>query len=539
MTDRRKIACWLFFAALILIVELVGLTFFYEAMSLQHGGSLAAILLSRSERIVSLFLTAAAILCVAMFPKLQAVEEFAFEHVRSPGSRWGFLALHFLLFTLFVATSNSIYQSGTDPDGARLHMGSALSFFGIGLATYVALALAALPWSVWQKLFRLGRLEIILSLLAGVACLKVGKVTMSAWDRLSEWTFHVVEWLLLLVYPEVVSVHAEKLIGTPAFSEVIAPECSGYQGIGMILVFFTFFLWHFRSRLRFPAALLLLPMGCVAIWLANCLRIALLIIVGDKISPAVAVEGFHSQTGWFFFCVVALGLAVLALNSRWCAKAQEPTSDDELRSPTLLYLLPFLALMAGMILTGMASTDFDWLYPVRIAVAGAALLFFFQEYRKLDWSWSWAAPLTGVAVYIIWILMEQSELSSGAHLKSEVDSLSSTWKGVWLVSRVIGSVIIIPVAEELAFRGYLLRRLVSPDFAHVSRKQMHWPALAISSLLFGLMHQRWLAGTVAGVIYGLLYRHRGNLTDPIVAHSVTNGLIAVHVLLGGSWYLWT
>ena len=38
----------------------------------------------------------------------------------------------------------------------------------------------------------------------------------------------------------------------------------------------------------------------------------------------------------------------------------------------------------------------------------------------------------------------------------------------WLLVRVLGSVVTVPIAEELAFRGYLLRRLISANFDDLS-----------------------------------------------------------------------
>jgi CAAX prenyl protease-like protein len=70
---------------------------------------------------------------------------------------------------------------------------------------------------------------------------------------------------------------------------------------------------------------------------------------------------------------------------------------------------------------------------------------------------------------------------------------------LWLLFRVLGSVITVPVAEELAFRGYLIRKLMAKDFAAVSPGQFAWLSFLMSSLLFGLLHDRWIAGTLAGM----------------------------------------
>jgi membrane protease YdiL (CAAX protease family) len=53
------------------------------------------------------------------------------------------------------------------------------------------------------------------------------------------------------------------------------------------------------------------------------------------------------------------------------------------------------------------------------------------------------------------------------------------------------------------------------------------------------MHgQHWLVGIVAGLAYAFLLRHRGRMGDAVVAHAVSNLLLAVWVLTRGDWGLW-
>jgi len=97
----------------------------------------------------------------------------------------------------------------------------------------------------------------------------------------------------------------------------------------------------------------------------------------------------------------------------------------------------------------------------------------------------------------------------------------------------------VPLVEELAFRGYLLRRLISPNFETVSMRRFTWPALIASSLLFGFLHgDRWLAGTVAGLLYGAASLRRGRIVDAIAAHATTNAMLAGYVILWGRWHFW-
>ncbi|HET6335628.1 MAG TPA: CAAX prenyl protease-related protein, partial [Polyangiales bacterium] len=109
----------------------------------------------------------------------------------------------------------------------------------------------------------------------------------------------------------------------------------------------------------------------------------------------------------------------------------------------------------------------------------------------------------------------------------------------WIAVRVVGSCLVVPIAEELAFRAYLLRRLISPNFLEVSKTQLTVVSFLASSLAFGLLHGRdWIAATVAGVAYALAQRVRGRTSDAVVAHAVTNALIAIAVLVFGAYWLW-
>jgi CAAX prenyl protease-like protein len=100
-------------------------------------------------------------------------------------------------------------------------------------------------------------------------------------------------------------------------------------------------------------------------------------------------------------------------------------------------------------------------------------------------------------------------------------------------------VLVVPIAEELAYRGYLLRRMVAADFEAVNFRAVGaWPLL-LSSVAFGLAHgSMWLAGIAAGVVYGVVLIRTGRIGEAIVAHATTNGLLAAYVLLLNQWQLW-
>jgi CAAX prenyl protease-like protein len=109
----------------------------------------------------------------------------------------------------------------------------------------------------------------------------------------------------------------------------------------------------------------------------------------------------------------------------------------------------------------------------------------------------------------------------------------------WTVLRVLAAVVTVPIAEELAYRGYLMRVLVARDFETVPFARVRWPALIVASVAFGAMHGAfWLPGIFAGLLYGLIAIRRNSLAEAIVAHATSNALIAATVLIFGRWELW-
>jgi len=353
----------------------------------------------------------------------------------------------------------------------------------------------------------------------------------------------------------------------------VAPACSGYEGIGLIWVFLAAYLVACRRSLRFPTALWLLPMGTAAVWLVNAARIAALVLVGAWVSPAVALGGFHSQAGWLGFNAVALGLVALsrklpafasgpAVGPGLQARPSRPgpgdratagpatatglltaTASESAVNPTAVYLGPLLALVAAMTVAAAVGRGdgFDPLYPARVAAVAAALWACRRHGGGLLpglWRWSWPAAGAGLAVFALWSALEPADPAAGVALRSGLGGLPAPLAALWLVARVVGSAVTVPAAEELAFRGYLTRRLIAGDFTAVAPGAFRWPAFVLSSVLFGAFHGRWVAGVAAGAAYALVYYRKGRLSEAVLAHAVTNGLIAAAVLAGGRWWLW-
>lgn len=191
-------------------------------------------------------------------------------------------------------------------------------------------------------------------------------------------------------------------------------------------------------------------------------------------------------------------------------------------------------------IAGAAKGDFDWLYGLRILACAGALWHYRSQYTSLDWRMDWTGPAAGVAVFVIWIAMEQGTGgAAGAAMPWALANSSTGIQAAWIAMRVLAAVITVPIAEELAFRGFAIRRLMRTDFETLPAQSFTWWAVVISSLGFGFLHgDRWLAGIVAGLLYAAVYLRRGRIGDAVAAHAVTNALLAAYVLAFQRWQLW-
>lgn len=435
---------------------------------------------------------------------------------------------------------------------------SALVLLGLAL-----LAIACIPVASWLKAIRATNYLWLLALLTGAIASWLRHPFQTFWIAssiahgriLQVAAFHSVRALLHFLLPDLIADTATFTLGTPRFLVFIAPECSGMEGLGLVLVFTAVWLWYFRKETRFPQALLLIPCALLCVWLLNIVRIAAIILIGNAGAPDVAMVGFHSQVGWIAFTTVALVFSMATRNLSWVrrvpvgampindpgnAAITAPNEQTGESPATAAYLVPFLAILAASFISKAASGYFEWLYPLRFIAAAIALWCFRREYKKLDWRFGWIAPVAGAVIFLIWIAPSWwTHERSASQLGPALAALSPAMRSMWIVFRVAAAVITVPIAEELAFRGYLARRVMSRDFDTVSFSRLTALSVGVSSVAFGVMHGgHWIVGILAGLAYAAVLRWRGRIGDAIVAHATSNLLLAAWVLLRGDWPQW-
>jgi exosortase E/protease (VPEID-CTERM system) len=465
------------------------------------------------------------------------------SELRGTPIAWTFLGSHSIAFVAFV------WLSRLPLGGSRV---SALTYviplawLTSGVLAIAFAGLALVPLRIILQLVRsTGRVWAYALVVGVIAWRIVGVFSFwngSFWEPLTDLTFNLVRAFLHPFLSVVVADRAAMTIGSPNFKVTILPWCSGFEGTALMLVFSIAWLWLVRRELRFPRAFLLVPAAMAIIWISNALRITGLILIGAAGAPAIALGGFHSQAGWIAFNAVALSFAVTATRLPWlAAKPNAPLEGvSSAGNPVAAYLMPFLMILGVAMISRAVAGGMEWFYPLRFFVGAMALWFFRHKYTALEWKFGWAAPLVGGIVFAIWIGLNRVFGTQGNNsIGVALASAPAAARISWLAFRTIGAVVTVPIAEELAFRGFLLRRLISVNFESVSFRLFSLFAFLASSVAFGVMHgDRWFAGTVAGMLYAGVLLWRGRVGDAVIAHATTNALIAGWVLFSGSWDLW-
>ena len=109
----------------------------------------------------------------------------------------------------------------------------------------------------------------------------------------------------------------------------------------------------------------------------------------------------------------------------------------------------------------------------------------------------------------------------------------------FVVVRLYGLCVLVPVMEELFWRSFLLRYLTTTEhFESMPVGAFSWSAFWLVAVVFGVAHPEWLPAVLTACAYALLLRQTRSLFAVVVAHAVTNGALAVYVLLSHNWQYW-
>jgi CAAX prenyl protease-like protein len=246
-----------------------------------------------------------------------------------------------------------------------------------------------------------------------------------------------------------------------------------------------------------------------------------------------------------------------------------PTAPRARRAPVrddLAYLLPMLTFLAFTWAGATWKDLYVATYATKALVVAVMLYLFWPAYTRVRWNGWWLGAIVGVVGIFQWVGMQRWLQESwpavvegmtfvpttarqwlANHFKPGPDVFDPTkvfTSPVALYSfyalRICGAVLVVPVMEELFWRDFLWRTVISPnDFKLAQVGEWDWRAFAVVCVAFSFVHGNWwLTSIVWAAMVGALLVYTKSLGACIVAHAVTNLLLAVYVLRWRDWAFW-
>lgn len=219
-------------------------------------------------------------------------------------------------------------------------------------------------------------------------------------------------------------------------------------------------------------------------------------------------------------------------------------------SPAAARVAPFavwIVLMAAQSLLPSASVvgvDPAWGYAVRTLVVAVFVVRMWLEFgelrpgARLGAARLVEATALGVVVFAVWIWLGPLVRIGDAGGQPVARLADGSLDPLWLVFRLAGTALVVPIIEELFWRSFVARRAMAHDFDSVDPRTLSWAAMLASSALFALEHREIAAGFVAGMAYAWAYRRHGDLRVGIIAHGVTNAALGAYVITRGAVEFW-
>jgi CAAX prenyl protease-like protein len=190
----------------------------------------------------------------------------------------------------------------------------------------------------------------------------------------------------------------------------------------------------------------------------------------------------------------------------------------------------------------------EWLAPVRCILVAATLAVFSRQAIGRRCVFVLGSVMLGAAVMAIWIgpdllwhgyrdfWLFQNGLT-GIARSSIPEHLRQN--AFFIAVRVLESAVLVPILEELFWRGWVMRWMIRSDFESVPLGQYTALSFWGVAILFAMEHgPYWEVGLIAGVAYNWWLVRTRNLADCMLAHAVTNALLAGYVLAFNQWQYW-
>lgn len=222
--------------------------------------------------------------------------------------------------------------------------------------------------------------------------------------------------------------------------------------------------------------------------------------------------------------------------------------------PFHAHVAPFILFMLGLALVQavqwlgkdspalLLAEPAYWVYPLQTLACAIALLIYWKDY---DFGPRKPLPLAigiGLIVFAIWI-SPQAVFGEPARVEGFDPTPFANQPALYwgtIAARMLRLVIVVPLVEEIFWRGFLQRYLVDERFTSVPfGKYTHLSFWGVA-VAFMLVHNTadWPAALLTGAIYGWIAVKTKSLLACVIAHATTNLALGIYILKTGQWGFW-
>lgn len=219
------------------------------------------------------------------------------------------------------------------------------------------------------------------------------------------------------------------------------------------------------------------------------------------------------------------------------------------RYPSLPWIAPFAVFMILLAVGPSLPIPQPWESLLRVGVLVAVLLTISRDVvSSLRVRHALPSVLLGLAVCAMWVAPDQLFPGWRTHWLFQNSITGTVTTSIppsaladplVVVLRVVRAALLVPILEELFWRGWLPRWIVNNDWQKVPIGTYNAMAFVGTAVLFATEHGPfWEVGLLCGLIYNWWMWKTKSLGDLVLVHAVTNAALAGFVLITKQWAYW-
>lgn len=183
-----------------------------------------------------------------------------------------------------------------------------------------------------------------------------------------------------------------------------------------------------------------------------------------------------------------------------------------------------------------------WIFPLQTLLCAALLFYFRGDYVFGSVRHPRFTVLLALGVFALWIAPQQFLHFTPRLIGFNPDLLGSSPAFYWITLslRFVRLVLVVPLVEEIFWRGFLLRYLIAERFETVPFGTFSWLSFVAVTLAFCFSHSRpdWPAALATGALYNVVAYRTRSLASCILAHAVTNLALGLWIMTTKQWGFW-